>query len=131
MPGGRMWMTYDEAAAALGIKSDSVRRQARLRSWPRRTGNDGKAQVDIPDDRLADSPLEIPTVAEKNESTLPPPDYAARLAGAEARADYAEKRVEELAQDRDRWQRMAEALRADLATERSVSRTWLDRLFRR
>ena len=120
-------MTYDEAAEALGIKADSVRRQARLRNWPRRTGNDGRAQVDIPEDRLTESP----TDAKKIEIPLPPPDHDARIIRAEARAEAAEKRAEELAQDRDRWQAMAEALRADLATERSVSRTWLDRLFRR
>lgn len=41
------------------------------------------------------------------------------LAAAESRADAAEKRAGEIAADRDRWQGMAEALRADLAAERS------------
>lgn len=122
-----MWMTYDEAAEALGIKADSVRRQVRLRNWPRRTGNDGRVQVDIPEDRLT----EIPADAKKIENSLPPPDNEIRIIRAETRAEAAEKRAEELTQDRDQWRAMAEALRADLATERSVSRTWLDRLFRR
>lgn len=122
-----MWMTYNEAAEAMGIKADSVRRQARLRNWPRRTGNDGRARVDIPGDRLAESS----TVIEKIENPPPSPDHEIRLIRAEERAEAAERRAADLAQDRDRWQAMAEALRADLATERSVSRTWLDRLFRR
>lgn len=41
------------------------------------------------------------------------------LSKAEARAEAAEKRAGEIGQDRDRWQTMAEALRADLAAERS------------
>lgn len=113
--GGKMWMTYDEAAHALGIKSDSVRRQARLRHWPRRTTNEGKVQVDIPEERLAENP----TATEKMDSPPPPPDNEARIIRAEIRAEAAERRVEELAQDRDQWRTMAEALRADLATERS------------
>lgn len=122
-----MWMTYDEAAEALQIKADSVRRQARLRNWPRRTGNDGRVQVDIPEDRLTENPADD----KKTEISLPSPDHEMRIIRAEARAEAAEKRAEELAQDRDQWRAMAEALRADLATERSVSRTWLNRIFRR
>lgn len=47
-----IWLTYDEAAARLGILPDSVRRRAAARKWPRRRGNDGRARVRIPTDAL-------------------------------------------------------------------------------
>lgn len=119
-----MWLTYEEAAKALKIKADSVRRQARLRNWNRRTGNDGKVQVEIPEDRLADNPPEV-------TPQDPPPDQSGQTEALEIRLQAAEKRAEELSQDRDRWREMAEALRADLATERSVDRSWFSRLFGR
>ena len=50
------WMSYDEAAERLCILPASVKRQARARKWPRRIGNDGRAQVDVPADRLAEAP---------------------------------------------------------------------------
>lgn len=43
------WMTYAEAAISLGIKPESVKRQARAKKWPRMLGNDGRALVKIPD----------------------------------------------------------------------------------
>lgn len=43
-----IFLTYDEAAVRLGIKTDSVRRRSRSRKWPRRTGNDGRVLVGIP-----------------------------------------------------------------------------------
>ena len=42
-------MTYAEAAAFLGIKPESVKRQARAKRWPRMLGNDGRALVKVPD----------------------------------------------------------------------------------
>lgn len=45
---GEIWMTYDEAAKALGIKKASVQRRAALRKWPKRQGNGRKVQVGIP-----------------------------------------------------------------------------------
>ena len=47
-----IWMTYDEAAQALGIKADSVRRRAAARKWPRRPGNDRTVRVGIPRDAI-------------------------------------------------------------------------------
>lgn len=123
------WLTYDEAAKLLGVKPDSVRRQARAKSWPRQTGNDGKARVQLPPERLEEPrPAVLPA--------SPPPDASqdqtGRIIALEIRLEAAEKRAEDAAADRDRWQAMAEALRADLAAERSLVRiSWLDRLLRR
>lgn len=51
------WITYAEAADLLGIKPASVKRRAIQRKWPRQTGNDGLARIQIPAD-AAPSPAE-------------------------------------------------------------------------
>lgn len=107
-------MSYDEAAERLCILPASVKRQARARKWPRRIGNDGRAQVDVPADRLAEAP---PSPALPVSS----PDDAPRIAALEERIRAEERRAADLAADRDRWQVMAEALRGDLAAERARS----------
>lgn len=50
-----IWLTYDEAAQALGIKADSVRRRAAARKWPKRPGNDRTVRVGIPRDAIPDN----------------------------------------------------------------------------
>ena len=56
-----VWLTYDEAAEALGIKADSVRRRAAARKWPKRPGNDRTVRVGIPRDAIPDrTPDAIP-----------------------------------------------------------------------
>lgn len=44
----RTWLTYAEAGQVLGIKPSSVKRLSFRRHWPRRTGNDGHARVELP-----------------------------------------------------------------------------------
>jgi hypothetical protein len=46
------WLTYDEAAVALRISPESVRRLAQRRKWSRRPGNDGKVRLGVPAERL-------------------------------------------------------------------------------
>jgi hypothetical protein len=46
------WLTYDEAAVSLRISPESVRRLAQRRKWPRRPGNDGKARLGVPAERI-------------------------------------------------------------------------------
>ena len=46
------WLTYDDMATALGITPESAKRLAMRRKWPRRPGNDGRALVAVPEDRL-------------------------------------------------------------------------------
>jgi hypothetical protein len=50
------WLTYDELAAALGITPDSARRLVARKKWPRRAGNDGKARIGVPAERIPDKP---------------------------------------------------------------------------
>lgn len=100
-----VWMTYEDAGRALGIKADSVRRRAASRKWPRRRGNDGLARVGIPAEIIPDgTPFVTPEV----------PDESGRireeLAASEARLEMAERRAIELAEDRDRWRQLAEKL---------------------
>jgi hypothetical protein len=42
------WMTYAEAAAALGVDPDSVARRARRQGWERMPGNDGTMRIAVP-----------------------------------------------------------------------------------
>ena len=114
------WLTYEEAANRLGIKADSVRRQARAKKWARRKMNDGVVQVEVPGGRLEDRREDNPPAQSAPDLT---PDQAARLAAAEVRADLAEKHAEEIREDRDKWRDMAQRL--------SEPRSIFDRVFRR
>ena len=103
------WFTWEEAAARLGIKPESVQRRARARRWPRVRGNDGRARVQIPPDAIPDSPPDI-------REELPPaapsdtPETLARLAVAEARLADALALAADLRADRDHWRQQAERL---------------------
>lgn len=122
-------MTYAEASDRLGIKIASVKRQARARSWPRRTMNDGTVQVGIPADRLADDPPPSPPLESGADERA---ELSARLAVAEARAEAAEKRAIELAEDRDAWRLQAQKLASEPRPGAPAVRMGLiDRLFGR
>ena len=96
-----LFLTYAEAAERLGIKPDSVRRRARLRKWPRRTGNDGLVRVGIPPDVIgADNPPGPPHG--------PPPDTEAAELRVENR--MLRERLDELRDERDKWRDQAERL---------------------
>lgn len=115
------WLTYEDAAARLGIKVASVKRQARSKKWARRSMNDGTVQVLIPPDRLADRPSDNRAAQPPAD---PPPDYTARLAAAEVRAELAERRANEIASERDEWKQMAQRLSEPRPSI-------IDRIFRR
>ncbi len=56
------WLTYDELAKALRITPDSARRLVARRKWSRKPGNDGKARIGVPIERLTpDSPPDVGT----------------------------------------------------------------------
>jgi hypothetical protein len=60
------WLTYPEAAKALGVAPASVAKRATRRRWPRQLGNDGRARIGVPLAALPepavslDSPPDIP-----------------------------------------------------------------------
>jgi len=98
-------MTYHEAAASLGIKAESVKRQARAKKWPRMLGNDGRALVKIPD---IPPPGGLREVSPEDESPPksapnPPPhdDTRERLASAETEIRLLRERLDDLTKDRD------------------------------
>src|SRR3954454_22875987 len=47
------WLSYDDLAKALGITPDSARRLVARKRWPRKPGNDGRALIAVPAERLA------------------------------------------------------------------------------
>jgi len=47
------WLSYDDLAKALGITPDSARRLVARKHWPRKPGNDGRALIAVPAERLA------------------------------------------------------------------------------
>src|SRR5215207_6706343 len=54
------WLSYDDLAKALGITPDSARRLVARKRWPRKPGNDGRALIAVPAERLAqDRPLAV------------------------------------------------------------------------
>lgn len=84
------WHTYQEAADLLGIKPQSVKKRAIRRHWPRMTGNDGLARIQVPDDALPTVPGPIPDDATEDipgDMSPPVDDTAERL-----RAELAETR---------------------------------------
>lgn len=52
LEGDGRWMTYAEAAAALGIAEESAKRAAQRKRWRRMIGNDGRARVLVPAEAL-------------------------------------------------------------------------------
>lgn len=134
------WHTYQEAADLLGIKPQSVKKRAIRRHWPRMTGNDGLARVQLPEDALPPVPGPVPTntTGDIPGDMSPPLDdlierLRAELATAretvarmEGEAAMNEKRIADLSGDRDRWREMAERL-----SHREVRPGILSRLFGR
>ena len=126
------WMTYAEAASLLDIKVASVKRQARAKSWPRRTMNDGTVQVSIPEDRLAAAPQDNPPAETRADPWADEKAaLSARAAAAEMRADMAERRATEIASDRDAWRAQAERLSEAQAAASLGIIARLEQFFRR
>lgn len=65
------FFSYRDAADRLKITVDSVRRTARRKGWPRKTGNDGLGRVGIPVDRL---PKDTAGGIPRDNPTDSPPD---------------------------------------------------------
>lgn len=98
------WMTYAEAAASLGIKPESVKRQARAKKWPRMLGNDGRALVKIPDLPPPGGLREGSPEEESPPKSVPNPphdDTRERLAAAETEVRLLRERIADLTTDRD------------------------------
>ena len=92
------FLSYDEAAKRLGIKADSVRRRARSRKWPKRTGNDGRALVGVPASALP------PDMSADHPPGLPPgdPGGSVRIASLEVEVRMLRDRLSDTQAERDR-----------------------------
>ena len=53
--GSTRWLSYEDMGLALGITSESAKRLAMRHKWPRRPGNDGRALVAVPEERLQEA----------------------------------------------------------------------------
>jgi hypothetical protein len=62
------WLTYSDLAERLGVSSEAARQKAIRHRWPRRTANDGKAQVRVD---IEDVKATMPVRRPKDD---PPPD---------------------------------------------------------
>jgi hypothetical protein len=118
------WMTYEEAAKLLGVKTESIRRRAQRDGWPRQQGNDGKARVGVPGDVTASPDVSGATVAANNH---PHPGEIAALRDAldrerqeadRLRAELEASRVD-IVRERERADAQAQQLRAEILEQRS------------
>ena len=115
-------MTYAEAAASLGIKAESVKRQARAKRWPRMLGNDGRALVKVPDLPPPGGVREVSPEGESPPEILPPPppdDTRERLAAAETEIRLLREQMADLRADRDA---LRDALARAAASQAEIAR---------
>ena len=135
------WLTYDGLAEALGINPDSARRLVARRRWPKKPGNDGRALIAVPLDRLPpdnppdrdpdireDATPDVTPVVPPDTSAILPPVHALqarvteleaelrtereRSAGLSALAEAERRHAAEIRADRDAWRMQADRLAA-------------------
>ena len=104
MGGATRWLTYEDMGVALGITSESAKRLAMRHKWPRRPGNDGRALVAVPEERLEEVAQVVASgsIADGTDDDTPVTAGDVTDDGrSDARAliGYLERRVEELTDD--------------------------------
>lgn len=122
-------MTYDEAAARLHIKVNSVRQRVVRKKWRTIKGNDGTVRIEVPKDELdrieakppkqPDAPR-TPTDSEKIAALTATVEGLEKLIEAERRAseleryraNFLQERSMEVAKERNEWKARAEKLEA-------------------
>ncbi len=102
--GGTRWLTYEDMGAALGITTESAKRLAMRHKWPRRPGNDGRALVAVPEERLEEAAQLVrgDAIGDGTDDDTPVTGGDITDDGrSDARAliGYLERRVEELTDD--------------------------------
>ena len=100
MGGETRWLTYEDMGVALGITSESAKRLAMRHKWPRRPGNDGRALVAVPEDRLQEAQAVTGDLTgDAHDDDIPVvTDGVTDDARSDSRAliGYLERRVEEM-----------------------------------
>lgn len=112
------WLSYADAAVALGMTPESVRQRARREHWRKQLGNDGKALILVPADTDRIPPADTDDIAPALRPVKrPEPDTA--FAALQARFTEMEARAVELRADveRERGERLQERERADRLTD--------------
>lgn len=136
------WLTIDEAAARLGISRESVRRTALRKRWAKRPGNDGRVRLGVPIERLPSAPAVGQDTGQTAGQAVGPdagqgvgpavgqPDARVAILLAEIeglkllvgeagkRADAAERRADEIRQDREVQVAALDALLTELRQDR-------------
>ncbi len=104
MGGATRWLTYEDMGVALGITSESAKRLAMRHKWPRRPGNDGRALVAVPEERLEEVAQAVASGSIADGADDDTPVTAGDVtddgrSDAHALIGYLERRVEELTDD--------------------------------
>ena len=104
MGGETRWLTYEDMGLALGITSESAKRLAMRHKWPRRPGNDGRALVAVPKERLDEAAQTVTSGSITDNTDDDIPVAVADItddgrSDARALIGYLERRVEELSDD--------------------------------
>lgn len=123
-------MTYAELAAALRIAPDSARRLVARRKWTRRPGNDGRARIAVPIDKLqlvtSDSPPDSPPDIRPHAIPDSPPTSEA-VAVLQRHIERLEGEIARLTSERDAERARAsqvEALQTTIEIERARVSEW-------
>ena len=108
------WMSYTDAATALGMTPESVRQRARREHWRKQLANDGRAMILVPSDTSRSPPGDAADDAPAPRPVKRPESDTA-LATLQARFAEMEARVRDLAAevDRERGERLQERDRSE------------------
>ncbi len=109
---GDRWLTYTDAASALGMTTESVRQRARREHWRKQLGNDGKALVLVPADTGRSPGGDAPNEPPASRPARRPDSDTALM---QARIGDMERHAQELRADleRERLERGQERERAE------------------
>ncbi len=112
------WLSYADAAAALGMTPESVRQRARREHWRKQLGNDGKALILVPADTDRIPPGDVADTTPASRPVKRPESDTA-FAALQSRLTEMEARAAELRADveRERGERLQERERADRLTD--------------
>ena len=112
MPVDTRWLTYADAASALGMTTESIRQRARREHWRKQIGNDGKALVLVSAD-TSRNPVGDPPDEPPASRPVRRPDNDTAL--MQARIGDMERHAQELRADleRERAERTQERERAE------------------
>jgi len=65
------WLTYEEIAAAFGIRKESTRTLVKRKRWPRKQWNDGLARIGVPEEFFETG--SVPQSDPQDNSRIDPP----------------------------------------------------------